>query len=244
MSKTNDAEQIAVLSETLKSALHLSIEPIGIAFSDVRPDEIKLFDDPMAEPDSDGRSGRVSAGCVFWMKSVEKTFTTRPQDHGNCSVGSFTHGLLDMSQIAGNNDVATLLGSGWVDEAAVAGIPFVTRKHDFITYGPLGAGEFTPDVVLLRLNARQMMIISDAVEVQIEGKPQCHIVAIAKEQGKVAASVGCALSRARTGMLAHEMTCAIPFALLADVVAKIENAAKIDSEVAKYAAADARRFAG
>ena len=36
-------------------------------------------------------------------------------------------------------------------------------------------------------------------EMPIEGKPQCHIVAMAKEQGQVAASVGCALSRTRTG---------------------------------------------
>lgn len=244
MSKTNFAEDIVALSERLKSALHLNIEPIGIAFSDAKSDNVRFFDDPMAEPDSDGRSGRVPAGCVFWIKSVESTFTTRPQDHGNCSVGSFTHGLLDIGEIASNSDVAALLGSGWVDEAAVAKIPFVSRKHNFITYGPLSAGEFEPDVVLLRVNARQMMIISDAVDVQIEGKPQCHIVAIAKEQLKVAASVGCALSRARTGMSAQEMTCAIPFVLLADTVSKIENAAKIDSEVAKYAAQDARRFAG
>ena len=45
------------------------------------------------------------------------------------------------------------------------------------------------------------MVLSDAVPgLRIEGKPQCHIVAIAKEQGEVAASVGCALSRVRTGM--------------------------------------------
>lgn len=244
MPKTDDAGQVVVLNERLKSALHLNIEPIGIAFRDVAPEDIELFDDPMAEPDSDGRSGRVSAGCVYWIKSMDKTFTTKPQDHGNCSVGSFTHGLLDMAQIAGNSDVATLLGSGWVDESAVAAIPFVKRKHNFITYGPLSAGDFMPDVVLLRVNARQMMVISDAVDVQIEGKPQCHIIAIAKEQGRVAASVGCALSRARTGMLAQEMTCAVPFAILADTVARIETAAKIDIEVAKYAANDARRFAG
>jgi len=36
------------------------------------------------------------------------------------------------------------------------------------------------------------------IELRIEGKPQCHIVALAKQQGQIAASVGCALSRART----------------------------------------------
>ena len=78
---------------------------------------------------------------------------------------------------------------------------------------------------------------------RIEGKPQCHIVAIAKEEGTPAASVGCALSRARTGMKAEEMTCALPGAGLADTVARIEAAADLDRTMARYASADARRFA-
>src|SRR5947208_1545642 len=78
---------------------------------------------------------------------------------------------------------------------------------------------------------------------RIEGKPQCHIVAIAKDQGEVAASVGCALSRVRTGMAATEMTCAIPAAKLGEVVAAIERNAVADAAVARYAAEDAQRFA-
>jgi len=51
-------------------------------------------------------------------------------------------------------------------------------------------------VVLLRVNARQLMVLSDALPgLSIQGKPQCHIVALAKEHGVPAASVGCALSR-------------------------------------------------
>jgi uncharacterized protein (DUF169 family) len=101
-----------------------------------------------------------------------------------------------------------------------------------------------PDVILLRVNGRQRMVLSDALPgLRIEGKPQCHIVAVAKEQGTVAASVGCALSRARTGMRVEEMTCAIPAGQLGDVVDKLRQAATIDSGVARYAAEDARRFA-
>jgi uncharacterized protein (DUF169 family) len=77
---------------------------------------------------------------------------------------------------------------------------------------------------------------------RIEGKPQCHIIAIAKESGEPAASVGCALSRARTGMKAEEMTCALPAARLREIVAEIEAAADLDRSMARYASADARRF--
>ena len=78
-------------------------------------------------------------------------------------------------------------------------------------------------MVLIRVNGRQMMVLSDALpDLRVEGKPQCHIVAVAKEQGNVAASVGCALSRARTGMRPEEMTCAIPAQRLGEVVDKLQ----------------------
>ena len=87
------------------------------------------------------------------------------------------------------------------------------------------------------------MTLKDALpDLRIEGKPQCHIIAIAKEHGQVAASVGCALSRARTGMRPEEMTCAIPGGRLADVVEALEGAVTLDRMMASYAAADAKRF--
>jgi uncharacterized protein (DUF169 family) len=87
------------------------------------------------------------------------------------------------------------------------------------------------------------MVLSDAlVGLRIEGKPQCHIVAVAKEQGEIAASVGCALSRARTGMPPEEMTVAIPAGRVQEVADAVASTAAVDNQVAKYAAADAQRF--
>ena len=145
------------------------------------------------------------------MRAAERSFTTAPEDHGNCSVGRFTHGLASLEDVGGNDDVAALLESGWVDAEAVGGIPSISERPEVITYGPVAESASTPDVVLLRVNGRQMMVLSDALPgLKIEGKPQCHIVALAKEHGEVAASVGCALSRARTGMRPDEMTLALP----------------------------------
>ena len=88
-----------------------------------------------------------------------------------------------------------------------------------------------------------MMVMTDALpDLRIEGKPQCHIIAVAHEQHRVAASVGCALSRARTGMGANALTCAIPAAIAAEVTELVERAAGIDAGVARYAAEDAQRF--
>lgn len=67
-------------------------------------------------------------------------------------------------------------------------------------------------------------------------------MAAAKEQDEVVASVGCMLSRTRTGMPSDEMTYAIPAGRLADVVVRVEATARGDAVVASYAAEDARRF--
>jgi uncharacterized protein (DUF169 family) len=234
----------ADLADALSHALHLAVPPIAISFSDVPPPGVAAFDEPMSQPAPDGRAGRVPAGCVFWVRAVERSFSTLAEDHGNCSVGRLTHGLASLEDVAGNGDVAALLESGWVDAEAFADIPTVSRRPGAICYGPLTEMPVEPDVVLVRVNGRQLMVLSDALSgLRIEGKPQCHIVALAYERGEVAASVGCALSRARTGMRPEEMTVAVPADRLAAVVAAVERAGAVDGAVAKYAAEDARRFA-
>jgi uncharacterized protein (DUF169 family) len=232
------------LAGRLNASLSLAVPPIAISFRAAAVGDIAAFDAPMPDPLPDGRTGRVPAGCVFWMHAADATFTTVAEDHGNCSVGSLTHGFKTLDEVAGNSDVAALLETGWVTMDIVPQIPVVTEKPAQVVYGPLAQTPIDPDVVLLRLNAKQLMVVSDAVPgLRIEGKPQCHIVAIAKEQGEIAASVGCALSRVRTGMAATEMTCAIPASKVDDVITAIERNAAADAAVAHYAADDAMRFA-
>ena len=227
----------------LTRLLHLDAPPIAITFSANRPPEVPAFDEPMAPPAADGRTGRVPAGCVFWMKSVGRTFTTVAEDHANCSVGSMTHGFATLDDVAANSDVVELLSTGWVTEDMVPGIPVVGTRPGAVTYGPLAETPVEPDVVLLRLNPKQLMVLMDALPgLRVEGKPQCHIVAVAQEHGEPAASAGCMLSRVRTGLASTEMTCAIPSGRVGDVVERLERAAVADAAVARYASEDSLRF--
>lgn len=232
------------LASELRTLLSLEHAPLAITFSQAAPPGVPPFEGVMPGPTPDGRTGKVSAGCVFWVKAATRTFTTVPADHGNCSVGSMTHGLKTREEVAGNGDVAALLESGWVTLDMVPQIPVVTQRPNFITYGPLPDTRIDPDVVLLRLNPKQVMVMHDAIpEMRLEGKPQCHIIAMAKEHHQVAASVGCMLSRVRTGLPNSQMTCAIPAPRLAEVVARLQTTWQADNTVAAYAAEDARRFA-
>lgn len=232
------------LARELEANLHTTAPPVAITFSADRPDGVAAFDRPMAAPAPDGRTGRVPAGCVFWMHGTDDTFSTVAEDHANCSVGSWTHGFIGLEEAASRPDVGALMESGWVTMEMVPKIPVVSEQPGSVTYGPLADTPIDPDVVLIRLTAKELMVLSDALPgLKIEGKPQCHIVAMAKEHGEVAASVGCALSRVRTGMPSTDHTCAIPASRLGEVVEAVTQTAATDAVVMRYAAEDARRFA-
>ncbi len=101
-----------------------------MSFTERRPEGVRQFDAPMSEPAADGRQGRVPASCVFWMEAVreEGGFSTEAEDHGNCSVGRFTHGFASLEEVAGNDDVAALLASGWVTPEMIPSIPSVSER--------------------------------------------------------------------------------------------------------------------
>ena len=232
------------LNDRLVATLKPFAAPVAISFHAPGETPPAPHIEPRYPPPNErGRTGQVPAGCVFWIHGAADTFATEAPDHANCSVGSYTHGFLTLAEAATKDDVAAVLEAGWVDQVAVTGLPHVTAKPASVVYGPLAESHVAPDVVLLRINGLGLMTLKDAFpDMPIEGKPQCHIVAMAKEQQTVAASVGCALSRSRTGMRAEEMTCVIPGAKLAEVVEKLEVTVGLDRAMASYASADAKRF--
>lgn len=233
----------SALSDTLTSLLGLEHAPVAITFHDELPDDgVPRFDEPMSEPTEDGRTGRAAAPCVFWMHAHERTFDTLAEDHGNCSVGRYTHGFAEAADILDKSDVAALLDVGWVTMEAFAGVAAMSRRPKGVRYGPLAQASSDPDLVLLRVSPRQMMEINDAVEVDWSGKPQCQILPKAAEQGVIAVSMGCALSRARTGMGDDELTVAVPGHRVAELVTALQPVTTADAAVVGYAMADLARF--
>lgn len=233
----------AASSDALANLLGLEHSPVAITFHDEVPSNgVPRFAEPMSEPTEDGRSGRAAAPCVFWMRGHEYTFDTVAEDHGNCSVGRLTHGFAEASEIIDKNDVAALLDVGWVTMEAFAEVATLSRRPKGVRYGPLAEAKSTPDVVMLRVSPRQMMEINHAVEVEWSGKPQCQILPRAADTGVIAASMGCALSRARTGMGDDELTVAVPGSRVEELVDALRDVCRADEMVAVYAEADLSRF--
>ncbi|MGD0440115.1 MAG: DUF169 domain-containing protein [Acidimicrobiales bacterium] len=238
-----DSPSWSQLADALTASLDLTTPPIAITFGAGPPPGIDAYEGPKPPPAPDGRTGPVPAGCVFWTKAIDRTFSTVASDHANCSVGTLVHGFAGLDELAGNSDVAALVESGWVSVEQIPDIPAVRERPGSVTYGPLAETPLAPDVVLIRVNAGQLMLLAEAVPgLQIGGKPQCRVIALAKEHGELAASLGCTLSRSRTGLPGVEMTCAIPAFRLAEVVRSVEATARIDAVAESYAASDIRRF--
>ena len=231
------------LNQALVDLLALEVPPIAITFVDAAPADLARPAESMPPPTADGRTGSVAASCVFWMVATRQTFATVADDHGNCSVGSLTHGFKTLAEAANGTDVAGLVEANWVAPEAFPKIATVTRKPGAIIYGPLGRTVVDPDVVFLRLDAKQVMKVHAAYpELRFEGKPQCHIIAIAKEHGTLAVSTGCALSRERTGMSDSEMTFAVPGHRLTELVERLKSVQAADLLVMEFAREDATRF--
>jgi uncharacterized protein (DUF169 family) len=184
----------------------------------------------------------VAAPCVFWTHGHESTFDTAPEDHGNCSVGRYTHGFVEAGDILDKTDVGALLDVGWVTMEAFSGVAALKARPTGVRYGPLSESTAIPDVVLLRVTPKQMMAINDAVEVEWSSKPQCQILPRAAETGVIAASMGCALSRARTGMGDDELTVAVPGNRIEELATALQPVRTADAAVVGYATADMERF--
>ena len=226
----------ARLASELGELLDLSYAPVAMTFADNDRGAPRL-NRPLTEPTADGRSGRVPASCVFWMEGESTSFSTVSEDHGNCSVGRWVHGFATLEETASKADVAALLESGWVAESDFGRIKTLDEAPHSILYSPLSDVDSEPDVILLRLRPRQMMELGDAIPgLQLSGKPQCQLVPLAR-LGTPAVSMGCALSRERTGMSDNELMCAIPGTQLANIVARLRDVNTADSAVRAYAVA-------
>jgi uncharacterized protein (DUF169 family) len=218
----------AELADRLIELLVLANSPVAVSF---------CTDTPAADPEP---VVVQAAGCCYWEPAQEGRLDTQPSDHANCSVGSYTHGLIDFAAAAAGEDTATLLASGWVGESDLMNAPHLPFRPAAICYEPLAEAN-QPDVVLVRLSPCALTTLQGACpQMRLVSKPQCQIVPLAYA-GEIVVSPGCAVSRARTDLPEGELTCAFPGSSLPEIVARLVLSAAVDRAVAAYAVANDRQ---
>jgi uncharacterized protein (DUF169 family) len=220
------------LAAKLSDLLSLASAPIGIAFRSAAPVGVSRVE----------RSG--PAGCAYWKRAAEGgVFYTEAADHYNCPVGSYTHGVelpparaAELQQVIG-----TFVSLQYIKMEEVPTLPRRTEAFGVAVYAPLAESPVDPDVVLVRGNARQIMLVSEAARAAgighdgaALGRPACAMIPEAMNTARGNTSLGCIGNRVYTGLGDTELYFTIPGPALADVVAKLETIVHANRELEQY----------
>jgi uncharacterized protein (DUF169 family) len=217
---------------SLTDLLQLTSPPVAIAFVDAPPPNVPHV------------SATEPAGCGYWRRASEgEVFFTTADDHKGCPVGAHTHNveLSPGEQQALMGLVRDMVALSYIRMDEVPQIP--TRKTPFrvAVYAPITAAPLPPDVVLVRANPRQLMLLAEAAQAAgvagnggIMGRPTCAVLPEAINTMRTAASFGCIGNRVYTGADDTEAYFAIPGADLSAVEHHLSVIVRANQELEKF----------
>ncbi|MCI0461763.1 MAG: DUF169 domain-containing protein [Gemmataceae bacterium] len=216
----------------LQTLLDLESSPIAVTFQATAPPNVPHADSP------------GPSSCTYWQRAAQgQTFYTEATDHYNCPIGAYTHGVdlppAQMQELQGV--VTTMVSLGYIRPEEVPGIPRRKEPFGVAVYAPLGQATSEPDVVLVRGNARQVMLLEEAAQAAgvggsstLMGRPTCAALAAAMSSGRAVASLGCIGNRVYTDLGDDELYFAVPGKHLSAVVEKLAGIVHANSELEKY----------
>lgn len=185
-----------------------------------------------------------AASCGYWkMASEGQAFYTTGDDHQNCPVGAFTHGvaLPPAKQQELEGLIGTMVQLHYLKADEVPQIPHRTETLSVAAYAPLAQATFAPDVVIFRGTPRQIMLVSEAARragaldtAAVMGRPACAMLPQAIGAANAVTSVGCIGNRVYTGLADDEMYIAVPGGAIDRVLAEIDTIVNANIELEKF----------
>jgi len=215
----------------LQNVLGLSSPPVALAYRTEPPPGVPRVTAPMP------------AGCGYWKAAAEgRTFYTEASDHFGCPVGAYTNGvsMTDEKTRELGSMVETMVSLEYLRRDEVPQIPRRTEPFAFLVYAPLADAPFEPDLVLIRGNARQIMLLTEAARAggvpsgQTLGRPACSMIPAAMAGQETVASFGCIGNRVYTELPDDEMYMAIPRAHLSTVVERLTAIVAANSALEQF----------
>jgi uncharacterized protein (DUF169 family) len=186
----------------------------------------------------------LPAGCAYWRHASEgHRFYTLAEDHYNCTVGAFTHGVTLPAGKAHElqSMIGTMIQLQYLRDDEVAAIPHRGEPFSVAAYAPLGDAPFPPDVVIVRGNARQLMLVSEATRAAglfetgaMLGRPACSMIPRAMDSGLGVASFGCIGNRVYTELNDDELYVTIPGPGLPQTLAELEGILAANTELEAF----------
>ena len=217
---------------SLTDLLRLDSPPVAISFVEEAPPGVPHV------------SSMEQAGCGYWRRAAAgEVFFTVADDHKRCPVGAHTHNvpLSDSEQQELMGVVETMVGLSYLKMQEVPQIPRRKTPLRVAVYAPLAAAPVPPDVVLVRGNARQLMLLAEAAQSvgaagtgATMGRPTCAVLPEAINSARTAASFGCVGNRVYTGAGENDAYFAIPASQLAPVEASLAVLVRANEELEKF----------
>jgi uncharacterized protein (DUF169 family) len=221
------------MSQTLLAQLlSLTSPPVAITFSDTAPAGVPRV--TKGEP----------AGCGYWRRAAAgEVFYTVADDHKGCPVGAHTHNVplspAEKNELMGL--IETMVGLKYLKMEEVPQIPTRKTPLQVAVYAPLDAAPMSPDVVLVRGNARQLMLLAEAAQAAgvagagpTMGRPTCAVLPEAINAARTAASFGCIGNRVYTGAADDDAYFAIPGRQLEAVEEQLAVIVRANQELEKF----------
>lgn len=219
----------------------VNAQAAALTFSDVMP--AGLPHAPGAQPSS----------CTFWRLAREgEAFYTETRDHFGCAVGAYVHGaeLPDAQAQELSGLVSTMIGLSYIKPEEVAQLPRQTTPLRYAIYSPLDKCPALPDVVLVRGNARQLMLLTEAARAAgllanspTMGRPACSMIPESIASGRVVLSLGCIGNRIYTGLSEQEGYIAIPGSALESVCSQLSIIVAANETLARFHSERQAQFA-
>ena len=224
---------------SLTELLQLASPPIAIAFVEQPPPGVPHV------------SAMEPAGCGYWRRAAAgEVFFTVADDHKRCPVGAHTHNvpLSESEQRELMGLVETMVGLSYLKLEEVPRIPKRRRPLRVAVYSPLASAPVEPDVVLVRGNARQLMLLAEAAQAAgvagtsaTMGRPTCAVLPEAINSSRTAASFGCVGNRVYTGAAETDAYFAIPASQLEPLEENLTAIVRANQELEKFHRARAAR---
>jgi uncharacterized protein (DUF169 family) len=234
--------EVFILRTSLTDLLRLDSTPVAIAFVDEAP------------PGVPHAAATEPAGCGYWRRAAAgEVFFTVADDHKRCPVGAHTHNvpLSESEQQELTGMVETMVSLSYLKMQDVPQIPRRPTPLRVAVYSPLDKAPVAPDVVLVRGNARQLMLLAEAAQAAgvagtgaTMGRPTCAVLPEAINSARTAASFGCAGNRVYTGAGENDAYYAIPGALLRPIESSLAVVVRANQELEKFHRARADGLTG
>jgi uncharacterized protein (DUF169 family) len=208
------------LAGRFSDLLSLKYPPVAISFQATAPSMINRIDVP------------APSGCVYWRLAAEgKTFYTTAPDHYECAIGAYINNVdLPPDKVTDLEVmVKEMVNLQYISNEEVGNLPRMVNSFGVAIYSPLSDTAFDPDIILLRGNAKQIMLMAEAARATnlsdgggVMGRPACSMIPAVLKSARFTISLGCIGNRVYTMLGDDELYCSLPSEGIDEVLKQLE----------------------